>query len=90
MSLQHLSSELKTTHTQREDEATLFQTNHLQWFDEKSKKIIDLEQTMETIFRDLVDDFSVKKDLVDDLVKEVKVLSRENISLKTKNAGLKI
>jgi hypothetical protein len=51
----------------------------LQWFDEKSRKIVDLEQTMETIFQDLVDDFGDKKDLVDDLVKEVKVLSHENV-----------
>jgi hypothetical protein len=44
---------------------------------------------METIFQDFVDDFSDKKDLVDDLMKEVKFISRENIALKTKNAGLK-
>jgi cell division protein FtsB len=44
---------------------------------------------METIFQDLVDDFGNKTDLVDDLVKEVKTLSHENVSLKTENAGLK-
>jgi hypothetical protein len=47
---QRLSSELETSHTQLEDEASLFQTNLLQWFDEKSRKIVDLEQTMEDHF----------------------------------------
>jgi hypothetical protein len=80
---------MKTTHTQLEDEVSMFQTNLLQWFDENSRNIFHLEKTMETIFQDLVDDFSDKKDLVDDLVKEVKVLSHENVSLKIENAGLK-
>jgi uncharacterized protein YjgD (DUF1641 family) len=41
---------------------------------------------METIFHDLVDYFDNKTDLVDDLMKEVKILSHiENVSLKTKN-----
>jgi hypothetical protein len=79
---------LETSHTQLEDEATLFQTNLLQRFDEKSRKIVDQAQTMETIFQDPVDDFGDKTDLVDDLVMEVKYLSHENVSLKTKNAGL--
>jgi hypothetical protein len=86
---QRLSSELKTTHTQLEDKATLLQTSLLQRFDEKSGKIVDLEQTMETIFQHLVDDFSDKTDLVDNLVKEVKIISLENVALKKENAGLK-
>jgi FtsZ-binding cell division protein ZapB len=40
---QQLKNELKTTHTQLEDEAALFQTSLLQWFDEKSRKCFDLE-----------------------------------------------
>jgi hypothetical protein len=79
-----LKNELETTHTQLEDEASLFQTILLQWFDEKSRKVFDLERTMETIFQDLVDDFGNKTDLVDDLMKEVKTLSHtENVVLKT-------
>jgi regulator of replication initiation timing len=44
---------------------------------------------METIFQDLVDDFGDKTNIVDDIVKEVKSLSHENVSLKTENAELK-
>jgi hypothetical protein len=44
---------------------------------------------METIFQDLVDQFGDKNDFVDDLTKEVKTLSHENVSFKTENAGLK-
>jgi hypothetical protein len=72
-----------------EYEVGLFETIHLQRFDEKSKKLVHLEQTMDNIFQELVDDFGDNIDLVDDLVKEVRVLSHENVSLKTKNAGLK-
>jgi len=79
---------LETTHTQLEDEDSLFQTILLQRFDEKSSKI-DLEETMEAIFQDLVDDFGNKIDLFDDLVKEVKTLYHENASLKIENAELK-
>jgi adenine C2-methylase RlmN of 23S rRNA A2503 and tRNA A37 len=64
-----LKSELRIAHTQLKDEVDLFQTSLLQWFDEKSRKNFDLKQTMETIFQDLVDDFSNKKDIVDDMLK---------------------
>jgi regulator of replication initiation timing len=77
------------SHTQLKDEASLFQTSLQQRFDEKYRKYFYLENTMETIFQDLVNDFHNKIDLVDDLVKEVKSISQENVSLKTKNAGLK-
>jgi hypothetical protein len=87
---QRLSSELEITYNQLEDEVSLFQTILLQWFDEKSRKIVDLEQTMETIFQDLVDDFGDKTNFVDDLVKEMKSLSHENASSKTDNARLNI
>jgi len=36
-----------------------------------------------------VDDFGNKTDLVDDLLKEVKSISHENVSLKKKNARMK-
>lgn len=81
---QRLKNELETIHTQLEDEATLFQTILFQWFDDKSRKVFDLERTMETIFQDLLDDYGTKTNLVDDLEKEVKTLSHtENIVLKT-------
>jgi hypothetical protein len=41
---------------------------------------------METIFQDLLYYFLNKIDLVDDLMKEVKSLSQENVVLKTENA----
>jgi regulator of replication initiation timing len=44
---------------------------------------------METIFQYLVDDFDDKTHLLNDLVNKVKSLSHENVSLKTKNEGLK-
>jgi regulator of replication initiation timing len=44
---------------------------------------------MDTIFKDLVDDFGNKTNLVDDLMKEVENISLENTTLKTENAGLK-
>jgi hypothetical protein len=44
---------------------------------------------METIFQNLVDAFGNKTNLVDDLMKEVKILSHENTALKTKHVELK-
>jgi len=42
--------QLKTTHSLLEDEVAMFQTTILQRIDEKSKKIVALENTLETIF----------------------------------------
>jgi chromosome segregation ATPase len=81
---QRLKNELETTHTQLEDEVPSFKLVLLLRFDEKSRKVFDLERTMETIFQDLVDEFGTKSDLVNDLEKEVKNLSHtENVVLKT-------
>jgi hypothetical protein len=44
--------------------------------------IVHLEQTMETIFQDLVDEFDDKTYIFNHLVKEVKVFSHENATLK--------
>lgn len=50
--------------------------------DEKSKKVDALDNTIETVFQNLLDDFLDKKNLVDDLEDEVKTLSRiEHASL---------
>ena len=51
--------------------ATLFHTGILQRMDEKSKKIAALENTMETIFQDLMDEGD-KTYIVEDLEEEVK------------------
>ena len=52
---------------------------------EKSRKIFSLENTMKTIFQNLMDCFGDKRDLVEDIEEEVKALPHiEIIDLKTK------
>lgn len=66
-------------HSRLEDEVAMFQSAILCRMDEKSWKIYTLENTMESIFQNLVDKFEDKKYLVDDLEEEVKTLSHEDI-----------
>jgi hypothetical protein len=78
-----LKNELEKTHTQLEGEDSIFQACLLQRFDEKSRKVFDLERKMETIFQDTVDCFGNKTYLVDDLKKDMKIFSHtKNIVLK--------
>ena len=51
--------------------------------DEISRNIVSLANTMENIFRNLVDEFGDKTNLIDDLKIEVKYLSHaKNVVLK--------